>query len=68
MGRIAYAPFGFVSPPWRNHLEVQVLFWPDKGNRQPDGKGVHREVESEGSRRHNKELMNRNRIRGDYGG
>ena len=29
-----------------------------------EGKGVHREVESEGSRRQSPELTNRNRIRG----
>lgn len=41
----------FVRPAGRVHQEVQVLYRPDRGNFQPDGKGVRREVESEGSRR-----------------
>ena len=36
-----------------------------RGERLADGKGVHREVESEGSCRQNTGLTNRNRIRGN---
>jgi len=43
-------PF-FARPAGRVHQEVQVLYRPDRGTCQPDGKGVHREEESEGSRR-----------------
>jgi hypothetical protein len=42
----------FFSAPGRAHtLEAKVLSRPGQGNCWPDGKGVHREVESEGSRR-----------------
>ena len=36
-----------VRPAGRTHLEARVLCRPDRGNCQPDGKGVHREVESQ---------------------
>ncbi len=45
----------------RIHQEVQVLYRPDRGNCQPDDKGVHREVESEGSRRQRAGLTKKNR-------
>jgi len=60
--------FFFVRPAGRTYLEVKVLCGPGKGNRKPDGKGVHREVESEGSRRQNAGPTNRNRIEGGRGG
>jgi hypothetical protein len=43
-------------------LEVKVLYTPGKGRCKPDGNGVPREVESEGSRRQNAGLTNRKRI------
>ena len=56
------ATFLFVRPAGRTYLEVQVLYRPDRGNGWLIGKGVHREVESEGSRRQSAGLTNRNRI------
>ena len=41
---------------------MQVLCEPDKGNHEPNGKGVRREAESEGSRRQNAGPTNRKRI------
>ena len=60
--------FSFVRPAGRTNLEVQVLRRPVTGNCQPDGKGVRRKAESEGSRRQNAGLTNRNRIRGGHAG
>jgi hypothetical protein len=57
-----------VCPAGHTYLEVKVLYKPDSGNCQPDGKGVGREAESEGSRRQNAGPTNRNRIRGGYAG
>ena len=37
---------------------------PGSGKEIAEGKGVHREAESEGSRRQSLRLMNRNRIKG----
>jgi hypothetical protein len=56
-----------VRPAGRTHLEVKVLYRPDRGNGSPDGKGVRRETESEGSRRQNAGLTNRNRIEAAMG-
>jgi hypothetical protein len=56
------------APGRRTNSEVKVLCRPVTGNCRPDGKGVHRKVESEGSRRQNAGLTNRNRIRGDHAG
>ena len=47
---------------------MKVSYEPDRGNRKPDGKGVHREVESEGSRRQSAGSTNRNRMGGSQAG
>ncbi len=52
-----------VRPAGRTHLEVEVLYGPGKGNRQPNGKGVVGDCESEGSRRQSAGLTNRKRMR-----
>ena len=56
--RSDFGPVSFflVRPAGRTHLGVEVPRTP--------GKGVHREAESEGSRRQNATVMNKNRIRG----
>jgi hypothetical protein len=66
----ATAAFNFfvVRPAGRTHLGMKVPYAPGKGKRQLDGKGVHREVESEGSRKQNAGSTNRKRIRGDHVG
>ena len=54
---------------WRlDDLEVKVLYRPGKGNEWPNVKGVHREVESEESRRQSTGLTNRNPIGGARSG
>ena len=42
---------------------MKDLCRPDQGNCEPNGKGVHREVESEGSRRQSAGPTNRKRMR-----
>ena len=42
---------------------MKDLCRPDQGNWEPNGKGVHREVESEGSRRQSAGPTNRKRMR-----
>jgi hypothetical protein len=54
--------FRLVRPAGRTHLEVRVLYTPGKGKCQLNGNGVHREVESGGSRRQSAGLTNRKRI------
>ena len=51
-----------VRPAARTHLEVKVIYTPGKGKCSLNGKGVDREVESEGSRKQNASLPNRKRI------
>lgn len=43
-------------------MEVEVLYGPGKGNRQPNGKGVVGDCESGGSRRQSAGLTNRKRM------
>jgi len=50
-----------VRPAGCIHLKVQVLYRSDRRNGSPDGMGVRREAESEGSRRQSAGLTNRNR-------
>jgi hypothetical protein len=49
--RATYPLFFLCARQGRTYLEVQVLYRPDRGDCQPEGKGVRREVESEESRR-----------------
>ena len=51
-----------VRPAGRIFKGVKVSCRPGRGNYELNGKGVHREVESEGSRRQSADLTNRNRI------
>jgi hypothetical protein len=53
----------FVRPAGRTDWLVNVQCTPGKGKCWADGNGVHREVDSEGSRRQNAGLTNRNRMR-----
>ena len=55
----------FFSAPGRAHpLGSESLLQARQGELLADGKGVHREVESEGSPKQSTALTNRNRIRG----
>ena len=58
MGRLVYrcARHG-------NKLEGESPLLARRGEQLAEGKGVHREMESEGSRKQNAALMNKNRIR-----
>ena len=58
----------FVRPAWANSNECKSRMRPDSGKHIADGKGVHREVESEGSLKQNSGLTNRNHIRGESSG
>lgn len=57
-----------VRPAWANSNGCKSRMRPDSGKHIADGKGVHREVESEGSPRQNSGLTNRNHIRGESSG
>ena len=46
-----------------NELEDESSLLAQRGEQLAEGKGVHREVESEGSWKQNAALMNKNRIR-----
>ena len=61
-------PTFFVRPAWANSNECKSRMRPDSGKHIADGKGVHREVESEGSLKQNSGLTNRNHIRGESSG
>ena len=54
----------FSTPSMGVILWVQVPTRPNSGNRLANSKGVHREVESEGSWRQKSDLTNRNQIQG----
>ena len=51
------------TPAMGNSLVVKVHYTLGSRKCSPNGKGFHREVESEGSRRQSSEPTNRNRIR-----
>jgi len=60
--------FCIVRPAGRIFKGVKDSCRPGRGNYELNGKGVHREVESEGSRRQSAGLTNRNHIRGGHAG
>lgn len=52
----------FVRPAWANSTGCKSRACPDSGKRIAKDKGVHREVESEGSPRQRSDLTYRNQI------
>jgi len=55
----------FVCPAWSNSNGWKSRVRPNSGKHIARGKGVHREVESEGSPRQTTGLTNRNHIKGN---
>lgn len=55
--------FFHVCPAWVQSNGCKSRVWVDSAKHIAKGKDVHREVESEGSRRQTSGLTNRNRIR-----
>ncbi len=62
-GRAMLAPFLGVRPAWVQSNGCKSRVQVDSAEHIAEGKGVHREVESEGSRRQTSGLTNRNHIR-----